>query len=195
MKHYIENYLLPVIFIFINLVSLIIGLSLNGISFINNILALLFVSGISFIFLIIKKLYKYEFNIIFQYLFVFHIYGSIVLGTCFKLYSLIYVWDLLMHGLFGFNMMFLFSIIYNKNNFLLFSFSTLGIGSLWEIFEYLYDLIFKKDTQRINESISLNKLPQADIMEDLIITIFGIILYILIYYLKIYFKKLKDNKK
>lgn len=191
MKKFIDDYLLPLITILLTICALIIGLVLNGTSFFKFSLQFVFLIVVSFVFLIIKKLFKIKVNYILQALILFHIYGSMILGTCLEFYNLIPVWDLFMHGLFGFNMMFIFYDVYPKKDIILFSLSTMGFAAIWEIFEYLYDLIFKKDTQRVNESISLNKLPQADIMEDIMITLIGVVIFIIAYLI---YKHIKNNK-
>ncbi len=121
-----------------------------------------------------------------------HLILTIGLGTVLDLYQRLFWWDLFVHGMFGSIGVFTLMTIFKNDNYkycLAFSLASLGLGGLWELFEYSGDVILKNDVQRINESINNNKLPQADIMEDLLVTIIGAILFVGFYFLIGFYKK------
>ena len=61
--------------------------------------------------------------------------------------------------------------------------ATLGVGALWEIWEYACDTIGGGDSQRVQEALALGISPVADTMEDLMITFVGVIFFYLFLYL------------
>ncbi len=108
------------------------------------------------------------------------------LGSCLKFYDKIPCWDLIMHAIFGFLCsltIFILLIRWNgcKLNpigfFVIIFVFTMGIAAIWEVMEYVTDLITKGDAQRVEESIASGKSPVADTMEDIIIAIAGIAVF------------------
>ena len=119
----------------------------------------------------------------------FNIFLSIDLGNAMNFYDLIPIWDLLLHGFFGFVgcvTAAVFLIRWNGDKMtswgfmLTAAFFTLGFGAVWEIFEYCCDIIMNTDIQRVQESIAAGKSPLADTMEDLIITLAGIAVFFIV---------------
>lgn len=104
------------------------------------------------------------------------------LGSALGFYDRFYCWDLIMHGIFGFICSFMiFALLIRWNGsklnpagfmVIIFVF-TMGIAALWEVWEYLTDLITAGDAQRVAESIALGKSPVADTMEDIMIAMAG----------------------
>lgn len=132
------------------------------------------------------KITKKDFPPALGFLIAFHIFLSIDLGNAMNFYDLIPVWDLLLHGFFGFVgcvTAAVFLIRWNGDKMtswgfiLTAAFFTLGFGAVWEIFEYCCDIIMNTDIQRVQESIAAGKSPLADTMEDLIITLAGIAVF------------------
>lgn len=132
------------------------------------------------------KITKKDFPPALGFLIAFHIFLSIDLGNAMNFYDLIPVWDLLLHGFFGFVgcvTAAVFLIRWNGDKMtswgfmLTAAFFTLGFGAVWEIFEYCCDIIMNTDIQRAQESIAAGKSPLADTMEDLIITLAGIAVF------------------
>lgn len=135
------------------------------------------------------KITKKDFPPALGFLIAFHIFLSIDLGNAMNFYDLIPVWDLLLHGFFGFVgcvTAAVFLIRWNGDKMtswgfmLTAAFFTLGFGAVWEIFEYCCDIIMNTDIQRVQESIAAGKSPLADTMEDLIITLAGIAVFFIV---------------
>lgn len=104
------------------------------------------------------------------------------LGTTLKVYDKLLWWDTFVHGIFGFlaTSIFFWGLSQSKRitlgpwAILLLSIAVaMAFGALWEVCEYLADLIFDGDTQRVADSIAAGKSPVADTMEDLMITLGG----------------------
>lgn len=103
---------------------------------------------------------------------------AMLLGTCGGLYSLIPIYDLLLHGFFGFigGIITMYVICNNHvkmNSFvfiLLCTFTTLGMAAIWEIYEFTIDIIFNKNTQLVQTGVT-------DTMTDIIITFVGVIIF------------------
>ena len=132
------------------------------------------------------KITKKDFPPALGFLIAFNIFLSIDIGNAMNFYDLIPVWDLLLHGFFGFVgcvTAAVFLIRWNGDKMtswgfmLTAAFFTLGFGAVWEIFEYCCDIIMNTDIQRVQESIAAGKSPLADTMEDLIITLAGIAVF------------------
>ncbi|MGN0823789.1 MAG: hypothetical protein ACI4MB_01830 [Candidatus Coproplasma sp.] len=110
------------------------------------------------------------------------------LGSALGFYDLIYCWDLIMHGAFGFLCsLIIFVLIMQWNGdklnpigclLIIFVF-TLGVAALWEVWEYLADTITGGDAQRIEESIAMGKSPVADTMEDIMIAMAGSAIFLI----------------
>ncbi|MDY2919384.1 MAG: hypothetical protein SOU08_07080 [Anaerococcus sp.] len=127
----------------------------------------------------------------------FFIVLAVDLGSVSGFYDLFLWRDTVMHGAFGFICSVSIYILFlkdsydlkNRSRLLLIFLATMGCGSLWEIFEFSVDNILGMDTQRVGESIALGKTPVYDTMVDIIITIAGFIVFVLIY--SLYKRKLK----
>ena len=125
-------------------------------------------------------------------LFTVHIFCSVHLGTCLSFYSRISWWDLFLHGLFGALACALFltlisRIPYAKSVCIL---SSLGLGAMWEIFEFITDLITGADAQGVISAIKNGKNPMSDTVTDLIITAVGAAVYLVFLYI---FKKISEK--
>lgn len=140
----------------------------------------------SLIVVLISMLFKIKIPLALNIAINLHLILTIGLGTVMDLYQKIFWWDLFVHGMFGSIAVYSLMTIFKNDNYkycLAFSLASLGLGGLWELFEYSGDVILGNDVQRINESINNNKLPQADIMEDLLVTLIGALLFVGFYLL------------
>ncbi len=109
-----------------------------------------------------------------NFLIALNIVMAMYAGNAMKVYNYLSWWDTFVHGFFGVICTYaMFAILkdYRLSASFFFLMSTLGLGAVWEIFEYSCDVIMGSDVQRVQESLADNKLPQADTMEDLIITL------------------------
>lgn len=114
------------------------------------------------------------------------------LGSGMNFYDKFSVWDLVMHGAFGFLCsLVIFVLIMRWNGkklnpigclVIVFVF-TLGVAALWEVWEYTADSLTGGDAQKVAESIARGKSPVADTMEDIIVAIAGSALFIVAFLL------------
>ena len=154
-----------------------------------QIIAAAFVPGIL---PLIGKVTKREFPIFPNVLISLHIVLASNLGSALGFYDRIEVWDLIMHGYFGF----VFSVIIyilllrwngealNKFGFYAIIFlSTLGAAALWEIWEFSCDTILGCDAQRVKEALENGTSPVADTMTDIIVAIAGIAVFFTVLYI------------
>jgi len=113
---------------------------------------------------------------------------SVVIGDMFDVYNLFFPWDLICHGMFGFLFSWIFTFILLRANgeklshgvFLLIVFlATAGVAGLWEVWEFLADLLFATDGQSVAESVARGLPGTADTMEDIMIACVGVGVYLL----------------
>lgn len=111
-----------------------------------------------------------------------HIVCASFLGSALGFYRLVPVWDLLMHGFFGAECAVILYVLLRRYHaaagytvlWWLIGLSVMGCAALWEIFEYLSDLLLGGDAQRVKEALAAGRSPMGDTMTDLIVTVFGI---------------------
>ncbi len=111
-----------------------------------------------------------------------HIVCASFLGSALGFYRLVPVWDLLMHGFFGGECAVILYVLLRRYQaavgytvlWWLIGLSVMGCAALWEIFEYVSDLLLSGDAQRVKESLAAGRSPVGDTMTDLIVTVFGI---------------------
>ena len=154
----------------------------------NSLIVIQIVVGsiIPLVLIVLTDLFKIKFPMIFNLAIVFQIGLSIYLGNGFSFYVLIPFYDKILHTYFGFIcslIIFCLLLYYNGEQvptplllFVVF-FSTLGIGGIWEIFEYICDYFTGGDSLGINKSIEKNLHPCTDIMIDLVVTMVGTLLF------------------
>ena len=141
---------------------------------------------IPFLLMVITDLLKIKFPTIFNMMIVILVIAAIYLGNAWSFYRLIPIYDKILHTYFGFmcSLIILCVLIYYNGDrlatplllFVVFFF-TLGLGGIWEVFEYLCDIITGGDSLGINKSIEKNLHPCTDIMVDLIVTMGGTLLF------------------
>lgn len=119
-----------------------------------------------------------------------HIVCAANAGTAMRVYDRVMWWDLFCHGFFGFNAaLIVFAVMadcegikINPVFVMLIALSVaLALGVFWEIAEYLFDRLLGSDAQRVAESVALGKSPLADTMEDLMITVAGVAVFVLFF--------------
>lgn len=150
----------------------------------TDMLCLFLLPLLGFFFPIYEKVSKKQIPILLNILFCSEIIFCIYGGGALDLYTHIPIYDLILHGYFGLvGSIFIYyflCISQDKINFTLYCFIpliVLGVGVVWEIWEYSFDTIFSADTQRVQEALELGVSPVKDTMEDLIITILGVCLF------------------
>lgn len=124
----------------------------------------------------IEKKSIIHFPIEFEFVIILFIYASIFLGEVNKFYDIFWWWDIALHTISGLaigfaGFMILFTL-YNKRKiessaFIIAFFSfmfAIGIGTIWEIFEFSMDQIFK---------LNMQKSGLVDTMSDLIVDSIG----------------------
>lgn len=156
---------------------------------------------IAFLFLmclpyIIKKTFKITFSKIVSIVFYFYMFIAAFLGNVLDFYSTVPVWDLVIHFIMGVvlsiaSIYILNYTIYKKDKnrhnlfftilfMLLFS---MGIGALWEIWEFCGDLIFGLNSQRyLSENLTalVGQTALLDTMLDICMDFLGTLVGILI---------------
>lgn len=138
----------------------------------------------------INTVFKKEIPLYLNALIATHIILASNLGSSLGFYDKLDIWDLIMHGFYGFLASVILGYIFDKfdsetfpniikNIFILLG--VLGTAAVWEIFEYCSDLILKTDAQRVAYSLEAGISPMSDTMTDIIIVIPFVILYFVIY--------------
>lgn len=162
--------------------------SLSNLENINSLVVVQIVVGsiIPFLLILLTDLLKIKFPTIFNMMIVILVIAAIYLGNAWSFYRLIPIYDKILHTYFGFmcSLIILCVLIYYNGDrlatplllFVVFFF-TLGLGGIWEVFEYLCDIITGGDSLGINKSIEKNLHPCTDIMIDLIVTMGGTLLF------------------
>ena len=155
---------------------------------INSLIIIQIVVGaaIPFLLILLTDLLKIRFPTIFNLLIVGLVVMAIYLGNGFSFYSIIPFYDKFLHTYFGYicSLIILCTLIYYNGDklstplllFVVFFF-TMGMGGIWEIFEYLCDIATGGDSLGINKSIDNGFHPCTDIMVDLLVTGLGILLF------------------
>lgn len=151
------------------------------------------------VFPVLGKITKRDYPIFVNVLITIHIVLASYLGSALGFYGLISFWDLLMHGYFGFVfsvIMYMLLLQWNGaklNGFGMMSLiflSTSGAAALWEVWEYLCDVVFGGDAQRVKEALANGTSPVADTMTDIIITFAGVF----VFYITLYIDSLFGHK-
>ena len=181
----------PVIFNTIcSAVSLLIY-TFTNLNEINSLVVLQIVIGatIPFLLIILTDLLKIKFPPVFHMMIVILVTLAIYLGKGCSFYNLIPFYDKLLHLYFGFicSLIMLCVLIYYNceklaTPLLLFVvfFFTLGLGGIWEVFEFICDVITKEDSLGVTSSINNGHHPCFDLMVDLIVTMVGTLLFYLV---------------
>ena len=134
---------------------------------------------------IIRKLFKIDISSINEFIFIIFVFLAHFLGSILNFYNHIYFYDKFVHFLSGMvvAMITIEFLVKNKKydkNYLFNFLFILGISFLvagcWEYFEYISDLIFKKDAQNVLKT-GIN-----DTMQDMLVATLGTILLLLFNY-------------
>lgn len=180
----IITYLLAVI-------SYIVALFIIKVSLMDTIFLFL-VPLLAFVFPIYVTKTKKDFPLFITAMVCVEILICICGGSLFNLYDVFAPYDLILHCYFGFSCSMIIYYILGKNSnkiknkpifFILIFLATMGVGAIWELWEYLCDLITNGDALRVEESIYKGLSPVADTMEDLAITMVGIILFYIVVFI------------
>lgn len=116
-----------------------------------------------------------------------HIFACIDLGTVLDVYHFLPAWDLVMHGAFGilgaailYYLILRFEGEVKAWHYLAIFLGTIAIGAIWEMYEFVADLLIHTDMQRVQEAIANGNSPIADTMTDMMIAALGAAVYLLI---------------
>ncbi|MGM9970585.1 MAG: hypothetical protein ACI35S_09350 [Anaeroplasma sp.] len=182
---------IPIINYIIGIVLLFIGYQIMSEIKLYCLLSTIFVPLIPFFFPIYNYIKKKELPLYLNIMICIHIALSIYGGGIFNLYNKIFFYDLLLHAYFGFICSYIIyyflvinKIMIEKNILIIILLSTLGVGTIWEFWEYFCDCVFDGDAQRVKEALSLGVSPIADTMEDLLITVVGYLAFLLSFLFK-----------
>lgn len=111
---------------------------------------------------------------------------SMYLGTAFDFYGKFSWWDLFLHGTFGFVCAaFVLHFLTRWGGSALSPFGkvaivllfTLGCAAVWEVWEYICNMLFHNDPQGVAAAIEKGISPIADTMEDIMIAAAGAALF------------------
>ncbi len=114
-----------------------------------------------------------------------HFIWSVHVGTAMGMYKILPWWDLLVHGFFGTLgcavIYYMFIKFEGKKprpvNYLIIILAVIGLAGLWEIFEFVCDLILHNDVQNVQSAIARGANPLTDTMTDIIIAIAGALIF------------------
>lgn len=130
---------------------------------------------------LIDKYTKFKIPVYFRTAYIIFIFFSYFLGSIMEFYDKIFLYDKIIHAISGiFTGILAYINLKNdkklklsKLNKLIYIIAfSMFIATLWEFFEYGSDLIFKGDAQKVlNTGIN-------DTMQDMLVALFGCILYI-----------------
>jgi len=135
---------------------------------------------------ILGRINKRPYPLFFNIMITSHVIMAVHLGTGLGFYELIPFWDLIMHGYFGFvSSMIAYVLLIRCNGdmltktafFIIIFLSTMGCAALWEIYEFASDFLFRNDSQKVLELLSLGKNPILDTMTDIIIAAAGVVAF------------------
>ncbi len=197
MKKKIE-YIIPGILLIFGILSIIIrGITkgLDGLTF-QFIWANL-IGALLVLYPLCGKFLKIDLPVSLEIMLAIHIMIGVNLGTGYRVYDYIEWWDVLAHGYFGVEAVFIaYFIIIHTNGYSLnlagkitfmYSFA-IGCGGFWEIIEYITDKISGDDSQHVFDMTN-GLSPVADTMEDIMITFVGATIIIFIYIIDYFNKK------
>lgn len=120
-----------------------------------------------------------------------HIIMAIDLGTALGFYDMLWWWDLLAHGLFGFLCSVVVLCLYMKFDarrprtfeLCIILFVTLGVAALWELYEFAAGGILGEDMQKVQESVNAGLSPLFDTMTDIAIAMVGTLIFYVTYFI------------
>lgn len=182
LNHFIPGIILSVVAI----IDFVIYIVINKEITLSKSLYLFAMALVPFIFPLMYKFFKIDVTLFVNILFTIQIFLAVHLGSLFGLYSLIGIYDALLHTWFGVIGAFLtLAIIINGRGIylkkgtiaILIMLSVVGFGGFWEIMEYASDYITGGDSQMVGEMILQGKSPISDTMEDLIVTAIGVVIF------------------
>ncbi|MBR2405725.1 MAG: hypothetical protein IKB04_01555 [Clostridia bacterium] len=114
-----------------------------------------------------------------------HVVLASFCGSALGFYYHIPWWDLFLHGLFGVLAAAMLAELLSRHEavlgrsvlLLVIFLSVMGLAALWEVFEYVSDLVVGGDAQRVAQALASGGSPVGDTMTDIIITAVGVAVY------------------
>ncbi len=131
-----------------------------------------------------------------------HLILSVDGGTAMGLYGRLPWWDLMVHGFFGFLGCAFFYYLYFRFekqppkpiHMIVFLLLTIALAGIWEMYEFVADLILHSDMQGVEGALAQGISPLTDTMTDMMIAIAGAVLfYAALFIRKVFFPKRKKG--
>ncbi len=121
-----------------------------------------------------------------------HLVLSADAGTAMGLYTLLSWWDLMIHGFFGFLGCAFFYYLYFRFekqppkplHYIVFVLLTISLAGIWEIYEFVADLLLHSDMQCVEDALASGISPLTDTITDILIAIAGAVLFFAVLFLK-----------
>lgn len=157
-----------------------------------------FIGGpiLMFLYPLAGKIFKLKLPLSLEIVLCLHIFFAFYLGTGAHLYTIIPFYDLLLHGFFGIiGCIFAYLILVKTNGtqintfgFLIFLLVfSMGCAALWEISEFFTDIITGGDCMHVKDAMEAGLNPIADTMEDMIITLIGVLFTYVLFFIDRHF--------
>lgn len=153
---------------------------------------------LSFFFPIIGWITKNHFPTAFTWVVGGFIFFALYIAKGIDGYALIPYYDKILHTVFGLVGAVLVYVLFMRWNgekmgtagkIFFIVLATMGLGGLWEIFEYICSICFDVDPQLVESSMASGINPIYDTMMDLIVTLIGSAVFTVIYLADIFSKK------
>lgn len=130
-----------------------------------------------------------------------HLILSADAGTAMGLYDRISWWDLMIHGFFGYlgcAFSYYLYFYFEKQapkplHYIVFVLLTLSLAGLWEIYEFVADLVFHSDMQCVADALAKGISPLTDTITDMMIAIVGAVLFYVALFVKKQLSKRKES--
>lgn len=133
-----------------------------------------------------------------------HFVLAVYAGTALGMYGVFSWWDLFMHGFFGFLCCGILYYLYLRVekrepkfiHFAVLVLLTIAFAAIWEIYEFLADLILHSDMQCVESALAQGISPLADTMSDILIAVAGAALFCaFLFVARLYARKRRNGQK
>ncbi len=130
-----------------------------------------------------------------------HLILSADAGTAMGLYTLLSWWDLMIHGFFGFLGCAFFYYLYFRFekqppkplHYIVFVLLTISLAGIWEMYEFLADLLLHSDMQCVEDALMQGISPLTDTITDMMIAVAGAVLFYAVLLIKKIFPMKKEG--
>ncbi len=123
-----------------------------------------------------------------------HLILSADAGTAMGFYGRLPWWDLMIHGFFGLLGCAFFYYLYfhfekqspKPLHYIVFVLLTISLAGIWEIYEFIADLVLHSDMQCVEEALAQGISPLTDTITDMMIAVAGaLIFYAVLFVIKV----------